>query len=92
MINMDLEDYIEEVKFQMTEWDYLEEEMILAWEDHAREWVEHHGDSQIVKKGDDITVYFKDEELPETMARKYYRAVRDNNEEEYWKNFDLLDR
>ncbi len=92
MINMDLEDYIEEVKFQMTEWDYLEEEMILGWEDKAREWTEHHFDRQIVKKGEDVTVFFKDEELPETMARKFYRAVRDDNEEQYWKDFDLLDR
>ncbi len=92
MISMDLEDYIEEVKFQMTEWDYLEEEMILEWEDKAREWVEHHSDRQILKKGEDITVLFKDEELPETMARKYYRAIRDQKDDDYWKNFDLLDR
>ncbi len=92
MISMDLEDYIEEVKFQMTEWDYLEEEMILSWEDKAREWVDHHTDRQIIKKGEDITVLYKDEELPETMARKYYRAIKDKTEEQYWKNFDLLDR
>ena len=92
MISMDLEDYIEEVKYQMTEWDYLEEEMILSWEDKAREWVDHHADRQIIKKGEDITVLFKDEELPETMARKYYRAIKDRTEEQYWRHFDLLDR
>lgn len=92
MISMDLEDFIEEVKFQMTEWDYLEEEMILEWEDKARDWVAHHSDRQIIKKGEDVTILYKDEDLFETIARKYYRAKRDQNEETYWKNFDLLDR
>jgi len=42
MMEMDLEDYIEEVKFQMVDAydDVLDKETILAWEEGVRKWVE----------------------------------------------------
>ncbi len=90
MLDMDLEDYLEEVKFQMTLWDYLEEEMILEWEEKAREWVDTHEDKRMIKKGEDVTILFKSEDIFEELARLYYRAKRDNTEEEYWKKFKLF--
>ena len=91
MIEYDLEDFLEEVKYQMTLWDYLEEDMIFEWEDKAREWVDRHANSRIIKKGkDDITILVKDEDMFEEMARLYYRAKRDQTEEEYWKTFKLV--
>lgn len=90
MFEIDLEDYLEEVKFQMTEWDGLEEDIILDWEEKAREWVDSHSSKKIIKKNDDVTLLIKDEDLCWEIARRYYRAIKDKTEEQYWKTFDLL--
>lgn len=91
-MNFDFEDYLEEVKFQMTEYDKLTEEMILDWEDKVREWVEEHQDKSylVYKSPDDIIVKAKTEEHPETVARLFYRAVRDNALDKYWDDFELV--
>lgn len=89
-IEMDLEDYIEEVKFQMLEWDKLTDDMIFEWEAKARRWVEEHNSKRIIKKGEDVTLLVKDEDYPAELARLYYRAKRDNTEHEYWMKFQLV--
>lgn len=94
MLDYDLEDYLEEVKFQMTLWDYLEEDMILEWEEKAREWMDNFHDpkcKRVIKKGEDITIRVKDEQIFEDLARLYYRAKKDGTEDAYWKKFSLLD-
>ncbi|MDO5293579.1 MAG: hypothetical protein Q4F05_12625 [bacterium] len=94
MLEYDLEDYLEEVKYQMTLWDYLDEEMILDWEEKAREWVKKFRDPKcrrIIKRGEDVTILIKDEDIFEELARLYYRAKRYDGEAEYWKNFSMLD-
>ena len=90
MIEYDLEDYLEEVKYQMTEWDGLDEEIILNWENEVRHWVETHEDRRIDKYNGDITLYLKDEEIFEVIARKYYRAIKDGTEREYWMNLHIV--
>lgn len=93
MMEYDLEDYLEEVKFQMTLWDYLEEDMILEWEDKAREWVAKFNKPKcrsIIKRGEDVTILVKDEKIFEDLARLYYRAKRYDGEAEYWKNFSMI--
>lgn len=87
---IDLEDYIEEVKFQMTEWDGLDEDIILDWEEKAREWVDTHQDKRMIKKHDEVTLLVKDEDIYSELARLYYRAVRDGKEREYWAKFHIL--
>jgi len=102
MIEMDLEDYIEEVKFQMVDAydDVLNKDTILAWEDGARAWVEQYLDKREGAKSasavlrfrseDEIYVKLKSEEVCETMARKYYQAVINNALDGYWKNFCIV--
>ncbi|MFV0343782.1 MAG: hypothetical protein ACK5JH_12985 [Anaerocolumna sp.] len=90
MIEMDLEDYLEEVKFQMTEWDKLTDDMIFEWEFKAREWVDKHNSSRIKKHGENVTLLLKDEDYPQTLARLYYRAKCDNSEVKYWNDFQLF--
>lgn len=91
-MELDFEDFIEEVKFQMTEYDILEEETILAWEEKVREWVKRHSDKKYlwVKAEDDIFVKIKDEDVMFEIARKYYQAVKNNQEADYWKRFQLI--
>lgn len=95
MIEMDLEDYIEEVKFQMVDAydDVLDKETILAWEQKAREWVARDkGKSSCIRyhSEDEIYVRIKNEEVCETTAGKFYRAVINKTEEGYWKKFKLV--
>lgn len=95
-MELDFEDFIEEIKFQMTEFDRLTEEDILDWEDKAREWVnENHNQKYLkYKSPDDILVKLKNEdaavEVPQEIARLYYRAVRDDKVLEYWDDFKLM--
>ncbi len=90
MIEMDFDEFIEEVKFQMTEYDVLEDSMIFDWEDKVREWVDSHDDKRIVRHGEDITLKIKDEEICEEIAKEYYKAVKNNLEDIYWNRFSLF--
>lgn len=94
MVAVDFEDFIEEVKFQMTEYDNLTEEIILDWEEHVREWLEHYNgkNKHLIKKGEDVTVMLKDEstEPMEEMARKYYHVIKNQTQDDYWSNFKLV--
>lgn len=95
MVEMDLEDYIEEVKFQMVDAydDVLDKEMILGWEERAREWVEkNRGKSPCIRyrSGDEIYVRMKNEEVCETTAGRFYQAVINKSTDEYWRKFKLV--
>lgn len=95
-MELDFEDFMEEIKFQMTEFDRLTEDDILDWEDKARGWVEHNSKQHYLKykSPDDITVKVKNEdaaiEVPQEIARLYYRAVRDDAVDKYWADFTLM--
>ncbi|BBF44083.1 hypothetical protein lbkm_2771 [Lachnospiraceae bacterium KM106-2] len=91
-MQIELEEFLEEVKFQMLEWDTLTEEDILGWEKKARKWLNSYRDTKhlISKKRDDIYLRIKNEDVASEHARLYYRAKRDNQFEEYWKTFNLF--
>lgn len=88
----DLEDYLEEIKFLMTEYDDInDKDIILDWEAKARDWAYTHNDGKKVKvkSKDDIQVAVKDENIMWDMALKYNNYYRKNKQREYWKEFDL---
>lgn len=91
-MEMDIDDYIEEVKFQMTEFDVLQEDSILNWERQFRHWImEHKKDPHILYKSpEDIHIKIKTEDDMEKIAAGFYRAVKKGKEEDYWKQFKLL--
>lgn len=90
-MEIDFEDYVEEVKFQMIEYDILTEERIKGWESNLREWVEGHKDHRNLKYKDseNIMVRIKDEEVFENVALKFYKAVKNNQTGDYWKRFQI---
>lgn len=95
MMEMDLEDYIEEVKFQMIDAydEILNKEMILEWEKKAREWIEKdRGKTSCVRyrSEDEVYIKVKSEEVCEETAKKFYRAVTGNTVDGYWKNFKIV--
>lgn len=92
MEKWDFEDFVEEVKFQMTEYDELTEEVILDWEKKVREWIlsQHDGKNIIVKSPDDIFVVVKDENIMYNIALRYHNAVRKGQQDDYWKKLTLL--
>ena len=92
MIEMDFEDFIEEVKFQMTEFDALDEKTIKEWEAKARTWVDKHDDKKrrIIKHDDEIIVKVKDEEVCFEIAEKFYKAVKYDKVKDYWYKFTLI--
>lgn len=87
MIEIDLEDFVEEVKFQMTEHEELDEETIINWEVRLREWILGHEDKRKyhVKSKDDIKIFLKDEDEMDEIAEKFYIAVKSNRTDQYWK-------
>lgn len=93
-MDWDLEDFIEEVKFQMTQYDYLEDEKIFEWEEKARKWVEMHKDKKYIKYKSKDEIYLaldsEDTEVMEKIARIYYKSVKNKTEEAYWKTFHVL--
>jgi hypothetical protein len=91
MESFDIEDFIEEVKFQMTEYDVLEEETILDWEKKARAYImkQKKNKNIIIKSEDEVYIKIKDEEVMERIALEYYRAFRDGDMDGYWKRFRL---
>lgn len=88
----DLEDYLEEVKFLMTEYEVLTEEIILDWEKKARKWVDSNIDGKNIRKRreDEILVIVKDENIFWDIALKYNNYYRKGKEKEYWDNFSLI--
>lgn len=88
----DLEDYLEEIKYLMTEYDELTEEVILDWEEKVRQWVDKNIDDKNIRKRkeDEILIKVKDENIFWDMALKYHNFYRKGQVEEYWENFDLL--
>lgn len=92
MESYDIEDFIEEVKFQMIEYDVLEEKTILDWEKKARAYImkQKNNKNIIIKSKDEIYIKIKDEEVMARIALEYYRAYRDHDLEGYWKNIKLV--
>lgn len=88
----DLEDYLEEVKYLMTEYDELTEEVILDWEEKVREWVNSNIDGKNIRKRkeDEILVIVKDENIFWDIALKYHNFYRKGKEDDYWQEFNLL--
>jgi hypothetical protein len=91
MESIDLEDFIEEVKFQMTEYDVLEEDTILAWEKRFREYVRKQKGNRnlVVKSEEDIFIKVKGEEVMEQIALEYYRSFKTKDFDGYWKKFKI---
>lgn len=92
MVEIDLEDFIEEVKFQMTEHEELDEATIKDWESKARAWVDTHKDKKgrIIKGKEDIIIKVKDEDVMYEIAEKFYQSYRKDNIKDYWYKFTLL--
>ena len=88
----DIEDYLEEIKYLLTEYDEMTEEVILAWEAKAREYIMKHNDGKKikVKSKDDVQILIKDEQIFWDMALKYHNYVRKGMEDIYWKEFDVI--
>lgn len=91
MESYDIEDFIEEVKFQMTEYDVLEEKTILDWEKKARAYImkQKRNKNIAIKSKDEIYIKVYDDELMARLALEFYRAYRDQDLDGYWKRFSL---
>lgn len=87
MIEIDFEDFVEEIKYQMTEYEELDETTILEWEKKLRKWIKENRDKKCfhVKSKDVITVFLKDEDETYELAEKYHKAYKSNKVDEYWK-------
>ena len=53
----DIEDYLEEIKYLLTEYEEMTEEVILDWEDRAREYILKH------ISGEDLSFRYSEEEI-----------------------------
>lgn len=87
----DIEDYLEEIKYLLTEYDEMTEEIILEWEDKAREYIMSHSDGKKIKmkSEDDIQIAVKDEQIFWDMALKYHNFYRKGEVDKYWDEFDV---
>ncbi len=85
----DIEDYLEEIKYLLTEYDEMTEEVILEWEDKAREYIMSHSDGKKIKmkNEDDIVIAVKDEQIFWDMALKYHNYYRKGEVNKYWDEF-----
>jgi hypothetical protein len=90
-MELDLEDFIEEVKFQMLEYEILSEEKILDWEEKVRIWIQNHKDKRAItyKNSDDIIIKIRNLDIMTELALKYYKAVKYNQVGDYWKRFNI---
>lgn len=88
MIEIDFEDFVEEVKFQLTEYEDLEEKIILDWETKMRDWITRHNDKKAfhVKSKDDVRIFLKDEDEMYDIANQYYMALHNKKDRDYWKH------
>lgn len=91
-IEIDFEDFVEEVKFQMTEYEELDEDIILNWEAKARNYVLKNVNRKkwVVKSKKEIKVMIKDEDAMIEVARKFHKAHKNGKVEEYWSKFTLM--
>lgn len=89
MVEIELEEFLEEVKFQMTNYEELDKDTILRWEKNVRKWIENHKKRNIIKAKDDIILKIKDEDVMFDMAKQYHKAFILNKEDNYWTRFDI---
>jgi hypothetical protein len=73
----------------LTEYDEMTEEVILEWEDKAREYIMSHSDGKKIKmkNEDDIVIAVKDEQIFWDMALKYHNYYRKGEVNKYWDEF-----
>lgn len=88
MIEIDFEDFVEEVKFQLTEYEEMDEATILDWESKMRKWIMNHTDKQMfhVTSKDDIRVFLREEDEMYDIANQYYIALKNTKDKDYWKH------
>ncbi|MDE6357160.1 MAG: hypothetical protein K2L15_01065 [Eubacteriales bacterium] len=89
MIKLTLEEFLFEVKDEILSYEELGEKKANEWEEKFMLWLK---DETIKKKNIKInkgqTYYLiNDESEIFDIADKYYYAVEENKEEEYWKKF-----
>lgn len=92
-MDWDLEDFIEEVKFLMTEYDNLDKEKILEWEEKARAWILRNKKHKSIKYESDDEIYIplesEDVDVMEEIANVFHTAVKTGQEKEYWDTFEI---
>jgi len=88
----DIEDFIEEVKFMLTEYDEMTKEIILDWEKKFREWIDKKSGSKYIKykSEEEIYIQVKDENIMYDIALRYHNAYRKKTFDDYWKNLKIV--
>lgn len=88
MIKLDIEDFIFEVKDEMSCYEEIGTKGADLWETAFRNWLkEGKNQENVIKKGDKIMFALGDESEIFDIADEYLNALENNKVEEYWKKF-----
>lgn len=88
MIRLDIEDFIFEVKDEMSCYEDIGFDGADKWEISFRKWLESDKKkTNIIKKGDKLQYTISDESEIFDIADEYLNALEKNKIDEYWRNF-----
>ncbi len=88
MIKIDIEDFIFEVKDEISCYEEIGIEGAEKWEADFRKWLESSKKKKnVIKKGDKIMFAVGDESEIFDIADEYLQALEENKLEEYWNSF-----
>ena len=88
MIKLDIEDFIFEVKDEMSCYEDIGPDGADKWETNFRKWLESDKKkTNIIKKGDKLQYTLSDESEIFDIADEYLNALDENKIDEYWNNF-----
>ncbi|MFP4697898.1 MAG: hypothetical protein ACLFMO_04235 [Eubacteriales bacterium] len=87
-----LEDFLEEVKLEMTGYEEIDEDLIKNWECRAKDWVYLNigKKNRIIKENNSIYVEIDDESEIFKVVDRYFSAIDNNETEKYWQGFFLI--
>ncbi len=88
MIKLDIEDFIFEVKDEMSCYEDIGTDGADKWEADFRKWLENSKNKKnVFKKGDKLQYAIGDESEVFDIADEYLQAVEENKIREYWDKF-----
>jgi hypothetical protein len=91
-MEFELDEFLEEIKVEMSGYEEITEELINNWETRTKAWILENVNkkNRIIKNNNSIYIQLDDESDIFKVVDRYLAAVDGDEVEAYWQGFSLL--
>lgn len=91
-MELELEEFLEEIKIEMSGYEEIDEALINGWETKVKTIIEEEGTKLkgLIKKGGRYYISLEDETDIFRVVDRYFAAIDNEEIEAYWDDFSLL--